>query len=266
MKFIKHNEVEYHLIDEEVLLGKGFIYESKASMLYEKPRINYFIELEVIDGNKEIVSTEIINRLVEVAKVMRTKFEDYNARVYHCCFADNVDTIELYKSIEGFNNDEGMHVLSHSLNVHSITRKLNKEYSLVINSLETRDVVLNLIEVHAKVFKSASYSVEDLDELKMKDNFQCVTLFKDDSIVANIIVFVDENKVGILEDLFVLEEERKNGLGRFLVEYANDFLFHSGVERIELEVWYPNMKAISLYNSCGYQFDRLSEVSIGMSI
>ena len=55
-----------------------------------------------------------------------------------------------------------------------------------------------------------------------------------------------------LEDLFVRERDRRNGLGRILVERAIERARERGCGRIELDVSESNRAAWALYESAGF--------------
>jgi ribosomal protein S18 acetylase RimI-like enzyme len=58
-----------------------------------------------------------------------------------------------------------------------------------------------------------------------------------------------------LEDLYVLPEGRRSGLGRALVRAALDSARERGCVRIELDVDEDNEPALALYRACGFRLD-----------
>jgi GNAT superfamily N-acetyltransferase len=56
-----------------------------------------------------------------------------------------------------------------------------------------------------------------------------------------------------LEDLFVEESSRREGLGRRLVEAAVERARSRGCDRIQLDVNQANTGALELYQSCGFK-------------
>ncbi|WP_105616437.1 GNAT family N-acetyltransferase [Vallitalea okinawensis] len=268
MKFKSTEEqYEYHLVDEDSkILAKGYIYESESSKFYKVPRMNYYIEYEAVVEDTIEVGKAVVKGLIDVAKIKRKCFDGFDARVYHCCFAENLQAIEFYNTIEGFYEDEGMHILELELrNIHRIDQ-LDEKYSVVENLLSTENDIEQLIECHSRVFRPGLYIIQDIIELKEKDGFKCISVYKKDKLVANLLVYIDEGGIGVLEDLFVMNNERQNGIGKYLVDYCSHYMLSRNVKRIQLEVWSNNDRAMNLYKSKGYQFKRISEVSIGMSI
>ena len=58
-----------------------------------------------------------------------------------------------------------------------------------------------------------------------------------------------------LEDLYVREGARRNGLGRALVEAAATRARERGCRRIELDVNEDNAAALALYQACGFTLE-----------
>lgn len=268
MEFLSTDkEFEYHLMDKGELVGKGYIFENEASKFYDRQRMNYFIEFDSVKDMKKEYAKEIIYNLVEIAKHKRKKYKDFDARVYHCSFSEKTDMINLYKTIEGFNADEGMHILSLDLgNVEISDIEINPDYLVEVNELASESQVNELIEQHAKSFRVGSYIAKDFEDLLQKKAFRCVSIRKDKQIVANVIVFIKEDGIGFFEDLFVNHNHRGNGLAKYLVNHVSSYMKMNGVKQMDLEVWSNNYKAYELYKKMGYTFKCQSEVSIGKSI
>jgi GNAT superfamily N-acetyltransferase len=58
-----------------------------------------------------------------------------------------------------------------------------------------------------------------------------------------------------LEDLYVIPEARRSGLGRALIEAALDSAHERGCLRIELDVDEDNEPALALYAAAGFRLD-----------
>lgn len=57
----------------------------------------------------------------------------------------------------------------------------------------------------------------------------------------------------ILNDLYVVENARRLGIGRLLMNAAHDFAYSSGARSISLETQVENTGAQALYESLGYE-------------
>ena len=272
MKFIRgNNDHEIVLIDsEENVLGKGYIYEGLASKLYEKDRVNYFIEVVVeVDDKDYKIRRLIVDELVKNAKERRKNYSDYDARVYHCCFSNDQEKIKFYSLIKGFKHDEGMHILTHNLKYISnkISNKL--EYEIKEDTLNTEEEIRAFINEHSKIFRNHSYSVDGIRKLKEKEGFKNIAIYDNGHMIGNIFLMVNEEtglKFGLVEDLFVKEGFRNQRLGEILVNRALEYFKTLDLHESRLEVWSANERAINLYNKVGYKFMKEIESSIGMYI
>lgn len=63
----------------------------------------------------------------------------------------------------------------------------------------------------------------------------------------------------ILNDLYVDEPYRKQGVGKMLINYAMNFAKNNGSEFVQLETAYNNYTAQSLYEAIGFQKQQPSD-------
>jgi len=220
MKFLKINRNEYGLYSGHERLGKGFIHESPDCKFYDRQRMNYFIEYDLEENGNEEHATVIVNNLVEIVKSKRNAYKEWEARVYHCCFAHDKNAIEFYQRIDGFMVDEGMHVLTLKIDTDFEAIKLDPQYAVEDNPLDTEEKIDELIRHHGESFKSGLYIPEDIEALKLKKGFKCISIRKEGGIVANLLLFIKADGVGFLEDMFVNQSERGNGLGKWIARIA----------------------------------------------
>lgn len=270
MNFINgKDEHEISLIDRDgKVLGKGYLFETIASKLYQKPRVNYFIDMDIeVKEKAEEIRKRIAEELVNRAKKRRKHYPDYDARVYHCCFSDDREKIRFYSSLKGFKHDEGMHILTHNLEKiqHQIHRNVN--YEIKENSLNSEEEILEFINEHSKVFKGP-YSIGEINELKEKEGFKNIGVYDREKIVGNILLIVEkeDKKYGWVEDMFVKEGYRTQGLGALLINKGLEHFRLLGLDESRLEVWSANERAVKLYRKIGYEFLQETQASIGASI
>lgn len=256
-------------MNEEVI-GKGYIHEFRASDLYEKDRMNYFIEaFSDCKGKSNEIRMLIVEKLIECAKEQRKKYPNSNARVYHCCFADDKKNIEFYSQFKDFNADEGMHLLTCDLSEYMNPIIEDIAYEVREDCLKTIEDVNQFIQEHSKVFVGHPYDVTTIKELQIKEGFKSIAIFDKQRIVANILLHIEEEdniKYGCLEDIFVSREYRNKGLGEYLVLRGLDYFKKQGLIDSRLEVWSSNERAPRLYYKLGYKLMKVTEVSIGKMI
>ncbi|GAH28729.1 unnamed protein product, partial [marine sediment metagenome] len=76
-------------------------------------RVNYFIQAESAVKDTRI---KIVTELIAMA--MKMKSNNYpliNGRIYHACLSKDKKSIDFYTSIDGFENNEGMNILTCNL-------------------------------------------------------------------------------------------------------------------------------------------------------
>jgi ribosomal protein S18 acetylase RimI-like enzyme len=66
---------------------------------------------------------------------------------------------------------------------------------------------------------------------------------------------VSMKRLWILNDLYVMPEERKQGVGKTLMESARQLAFSTGAKEIILETAKDNLSAQQLYEQLGYKRD-----------
>lgn len=256
-------------MNEEVI-GKGYIHEFRAPDLYEKDRMNYFIEAfseSKSESNK--IRKLLVEKLIERANEYRKRYPNFDARVYHCCFSDDKQNIEFYSQFNGFNADEGMHLLTCDLAEYTPTIIEDIEFEVREDNLETIADINQFIEEHSKVFGVHTYDVETIKELQVREGFKSIAILDKHRIIANILLYIDEDnnkKYGCLEDIFVSKEYRNKGLAEYLVLRGLDYFQKLGLADSRLEVWSSNERAPRLYYKLGYKLTKVTEVSVGKMI
>lgn len=255
-------------------VGEAVIWPSIASDIHEGPRINIYIDIDINDiENKDELKDQMFDEIMKRSQTIRDKYKetekykDFSVKVYHCCFSDNKENIDYYSSKEGFKNDEGMYVIKKELTEETLETKEIKGIDFCKLKFEDEHEMAELVEKQNKVF-TKGYSIEDLKNLKSKNQWFSIAAKHDKEIVGNIVLVVKESeskvKYGWVDDLFVSKEWRKLGIGENLLLKAFEELLTLNIKESRLEVWSDNKRALSVYKSVGYEFYKQTECSIGM--
>ena len=268
INLVKKKDNEYQAInDNGDVVGFGYLSEFLASEVYEVDRVNYFIQAESAVKNTRIT---IVNELIAMA--MKMKSNNYpliNGRIYHACFSKDKENIDFYNSIDGFENDEGMNILTCNLSSRPGNIQLPNNYKSAENNLRTDEEINHFIDQHSKIFRRAPYNVEKIRKLQENEGFKNISVFQNDVMIANILLHVEGtgvNKYGWVEDLFVDKEHRRLGIADYLMDKAFEHFKKIGLNESRLEVWSSNRRAMNLYTKIGYKLLEVTEVSIGINI
>ncbi|GAA0779124.1 hypothetical protein GCM10008908_37140 [Clostridium subterminale] len=252
------------------LVGEAIISPFMESDLYEKSRLNIYIDIKVREVlDKSELKDQIFDEIMKRSQVIKEENKELDVRVYHCCFSDNKENIAYYSSKEGFSHDEGMHIVRKEITEDSFQLTDIEGINFVNLEFVDENEIKQLVEKQNKVFVRG-YSIEDLKELKKENKWFSIAAKHKGAIVGNIIIIVKEdglnNKYGWVDDLFVSKEWRKQGIGKNLIIRAFQGLKDLNIKESRLEVWSENKRALSVYNSVGYKFHEETESSIGMSL
>ncbi|MHA1931862.1 MAG: GNAT family N-acetyltransferase [Promethearchaeota archaeon] len=268
INLVKKNDIEYKAMnDKGNVVGAGFLNEFLASEVYEVDRVNYFIQAESAVKDTRIT---IVNELIAMAMKMKsTNYPLINGRIYHACFSKDKESIEFYNSIDGFENNESMNILTYNLSREPGNIPLLNNYKSTENSLRTDEEIKHFIDQHSKIFRRAPYDVKKIRNLQEIEGFKNISVFKNEVMIANILLHVEGtgvNKYGWVEDLFVDKEHRRLGIADYLMDKAHEHFKEIGFNESRLEVWSSNRRAMNLYTKIGYKLFEVPEVSIGMNI
>ena len=118
---------------------------------------------------------------------------------------------------------------------------------------------------HGQVFPRHAHNAQRLGELKAMPGWENFTVFRGGEIIGNIMVFLkpEEEGIGYIEDLFVLKEWRRMGIGRCLLSTALGYFHNRGIQRVQLEFWSANKPALALYQAYGFSSIDETEIAVG---
>lgn len=249
--------------DERSLVGKAIFDPHLSSDLYEKPRIDIYINIITNDIK---VKDYIFDELMRRSRKVKEDNKDKDVRVYHCCFSYDKESIDYYSTKKGFIHDEGMYIIRRIISESSF--QVNKINSIEFAELDlvTEEEIRELVEKQNQIFIHG-YSCEDLRKLKSQGRSFSIGAKHEGEIVGNIVVVIKEDcgsPYGWIDDLFVDRQWRKQGIGKNLLNLALDKLRTLEIKESRLEVWSANKRALSVYNNVGYEFYEEKESSIGM--
>lgn len=268
INLVKKKENEYQAVnDNGDAAGFGYLSEFLASEVYKVDRVNYYLLAASAVRDTRI---EIVNELITMAeKMKKNNYPLINGRIYHACLSNDKENIEFYTSIDGFENDEGMNILTCKLSGETDNIQLPNNYISTENNLRTDEEINHFIEKHSKIFRRAPYNVEKIRKLQENEGFKNISVFRNDVMIANILLHVERtgvNKYGWVEDMFVDKEHRRFGIADYLMDKAFEHFKKIGLNESRLEVWSSNRRAMNLYTKIGYKLYEVTEVSIGMNI
>jgi len=92
-----------------------------------------------------------------------------------------------------------------------------------------------------------------ISELSTRNSFFLVCVDKNDKLPVGYLIFRDQIDFFEINNIVVIEEFRKKGIGRGMMDYLFEFSKDKGINEIFLEVRESNTGAINFYNRLGFQ-------------
>jgi ribosomal protein S18 acetylase RimI-like enzyme len=101
-----------------------------------------------------------------------------------------------------------------------------------------------------------------LDSVIKNENEHLAVFKINDSIVGAILykirtspndIIFKERRYGYIQEMIVAESERRKGIGKKLLEYAEKDLLKQGVSEIELNIWENNESGMRFYENYGFK-------------
>lgn len=154
-------------------------------------------------------------------------------------------------------HDEGTYILECDTNLY-----INK--NVIVPNIEIRESKnlsdmdqFEYIELHNEIFIK-TINNELLNELNKNEMVRYYTAYNKDEIIGNILVYAEITESGVIvgkiENLFVVDEWRKNNVAKYLMNKAIDYFKRNNINIIQLEVWSANKVAYSFYENLGFRF------------
>ena len=254
------------------IVGEALISPFMSSEIFDRPRLNIYIDISVKDIEDKIelkdkLFNEVMIRGKAIAEKEKQKDSSIEVKIYHCCFSYDKENIEYYSSKEGFKYDEGMYILRIEIDEEKIEATQIKGIDFINLELSDEKEIKQLVKKQGEIFVSG-YSVDDLKRIKSENSFFSIVAKHKGEIVGNVMVLIKENEdkstYGWIDDMFVSKDHRKLGIGKNLMIAAINNLRSLSINESKLEVWSSNIRATAMYNSLGYKFYKETEAAIGM--
>ena len=129
-------------------------------------------------------------------------------------------------------------------------KKLDESYYSELYSLE-EEIFSYHQKMRPDLFKEIPFSKEIYHTLVHHDQYAIYGYFLEEELVVVIYVNKRENFYYI-DDIVVKSIYQNQGIASTLFKYVEQMALKEGIDRIELDVWSFNEKAIEFYQKNGY--------------
>jgi ribosomal protein S18 acetylase RimI-like enzyme len=119
--------------------------------------------------------------------------------------------------------------------------------------MASEDSVNEYLKVDMEIWPEAPIGHKRLMDNQMNSAWTAFVVREDATLIGSVMAWMDEDGDGIIEDVFVRESWRKQGIAKHLLSQALSYLKENGSTFVELQVETANKSALSLYNSVGFK-------------
>ena len=139
--------------------------------------------------------------------------------------------------------------------------------NIVIKEASIEDINNGLLEVYIEgyryhqngrpdIFINVSNDTLKEDLIKGFEEFKYLIAIENEKVVGYLAykIKVKHSKKLYVDQLIVTEENRRKGIGKKLMDYAEQIANKENCDRLELDCWTFNKNALNMYENIG--FDR----------
>ncbi|MFF2015385.1 GNAT family N-acetyltransferase [Paenibacillus sp. NPDC058177] len=132
---------------------------------------------------------------------------------------------------------------------------LIEPYRYLGGALDSEERIEEYLAVDLEIWPDAPIGHKQLSDKQKNSSWTIFIVRENETLVGSIMAWIDEDGDGdgIIEDLFVRNSYRKQGIAKYLLSQALTYLKHHGCTSAELQVETANSSALSLYHSAGFK-------------
>lgn len=141
-----------------------------------------------------------------------------------------------------------------------IIKELQQEYFVI-----TAQMITKLINYHRELnnspkeyWQTEEESIESLNEWCKEGTVY--NIFDEETVVGFFFVKFGGQNVAWLEDLYLTDEYRGKGIGKYAISKLDELMIEKGVSSMFIDVIPRNTSAIKFYRECG--FDHLNMIQL----
>ncbi|GGE79420.1 GNAT family N-acetyltransferase [Priestia taiwanensis] len=155
---------------------------------------------------------------------------------------------------KGYKRLSSVFCMARNLNAPISTIPLREEFSFSYWNMKTPEEEQDYLRIEAEIWPDTPLGLHRLRSYKKHPHWTSMTIRQDDTLVAGLMAWQEED-YGVIEDVFVREEWRKNGLAKYLLAQGLHYLKEHNLAHVMLMVSPTNDSALSLYESVGFYKD-----------
>ena len=193
---------------------------------------------------------KLYDRALELKQLLST---NYQTNLCVGNFGTEVSNNQFFVAEKGFKHLNSLYTMNRDLkkqikSVNLVQPDLQWDYWKMSSFEEEKEY----LEVEAEIWPDAVLGINRLREYKNNKCWTSITVRGNGAIIASAMAW-QEDEMGVIEDVFVRKQWRKQGIAKFLLTTALNYLKEKGLKEAKLMVDTKNEKALNLYKSVGFE-------------
>ena len=132
----------------------------------------------------------------------------------------------------------------------NMIKKLDESYYHELYSLQ-EEIFSYHQKMRSDLFKEIPFSKEIYHNLVHHDQYAIYAYFLEEELLG--VIYVNKRgNIYYIDDIVVKSTYQNQGIATALFKYVEQMALKEGIDRIELDVWSFNEKAIRFYQKMGY--------------
>ncbi|TQR40544.1 GNAT family N-acetyltransferase [Paenibacillus popilliae] len=130
--------------------------------------------------------------------------------------------------------------------------QLPETYQFSHWNLDTSEEAVAYLDIDTEIWPDNPLGLERLNEFKQYPLWTSMVVRQGDTVVAGLLIW-KEDETAHIDNVFVREQWRGQGLAKFLLAQALQYAKSHDIPRASLEVLTDNRTALQLYESLGFE-------------
>ncbi|MFC3746934.1 GNAT family N-acetyltransferase [Paenibacillus sp. GCM10012306] len=244
-------------IEDEHMIGKGQV-SIISTVLPGSPeeRSHYiYFNLKTLPQREDDYSLYdlLYERLLNRAYELKETLPGSNRTIIGIGNQSTEECNNNYFISKGFIYAKSLYTMRRDLSEKIEETVLIDPYRCSRETMDSEKRIEEYLAVDLEIWPDAPIGYQQLMDRKKNSSWTIFIARENETLVGSIMAWIDEDGDGIIEDLFVRNPYRKQGIAKFLLSQALTYLKDRGCSSAELQVETANSSALSVYHSTGFK-------------
>ncbi|MFW6308764.1 MAG: GNAT family N-acetyltransferase [bacterium] len=238
----------------------------KSSPVAKNCKIWFDIIIDPSFSHREKVRELILDKVIEKSREIKNEYSISQVELAVCKFASELPSVDFYQKRNFVQKDLNLLMLK-QLDGESLAIEVPQGLSFQNWQLKTKEQKNKYLKARNLAFPDSQMDLVDLNWFLsgLNQGLAIVALQKKEKVVGGCFVYLVEEKVGVIEDLFTVPDWRRKGIAQKTVQSVFTYAREKNMTQLELEVSNKKQGVVELYKKAGFRVVK-REVELGKKI